>query len=925
MGATLPVLAQFLVRSKNFLGRTAGRLYAVNTFGAVCGAAATGFFLLPALGLMRSNWIAVAGNLSLGALAIFFGRRKFETNECLLPGGTEKTPLPEARNTAEITAAVSPLALKAAVLTFGLTGFAAMATQIGWTRAISLGTGSSTYAFSLIVSIFILGLGVGGIWGARVAPRHADPLALLGQVLLLIGLLCLAVASLLGYSPVFFFYLLIWGGAGESGACWSWLLTLQALGIALLIIAPTVLMGATMPLTMQVAARTNIPAGRTVGNIYAVNTLGSILGSFFGGLFLLPALQIHSTLEIMALFYALPGLLLFCLSSGGRRLRMLLPTCGIVVLVFAMELLGPAWDPAVMSSGSYLLRLKPANEAAQKLPGLLREKLLGRLEKRGAGSGDDFDLAFKRAGIGYGYDGRKVLYYREGAEATVAVSKIFNNISLSVGGKPDASSQGDMSTQIGLTLIPELLHAKGPEEVLVIGLGSGVSAGAALAPSSVKRVDVVEMSPEVVAASSFFCPFNRLGYNCPEPPAWLNTPGLELIINDGRNHLLLTNRFYDVIASEPSNPWIAGVGNLFTKEAFLLAKARLKPGGVMCQWLHNYALAREDFYAIVRTFGEVFEHLQLWWVSKGDFLLVGSDSPLVIKVSELRARLRQPAVKAWLGRVNFDSEYEFLANFICCDPILRSAAGHVASRIHTDDNLLLEFSAPRALYARLPIFDDYRFPLMPENILAFTGLSLEERSEFMRQLDLAVAARGHLNQADSGYLCALQMKVAHQLAPNQYWAAKYVRECDETMDKPCAVDNEEAARLLKEERQLYKEGRVDEALTAAWGRICSLAGSQEALHNYCALALLGAGKLPPSQRLPVFQDARRLAQEACVLFPETPANWESLCRIFLVLEKLDKDNASFQHYEAQQAYHRLLELRADDLSKVPPDLGEKCK
>ena len=199
-------------------------------------------------------------------------------------------------------------------VSIGVTGFAAMATQIGWTRAISLSTGSSTYAFSLIVAVFILGLSLGGMWGARAAPRTRDPLGLLALVLLLIGFFNLVVVVFLGYGPSLFFLLLAWWS--DSG--WGAMMAAQALGIALVIIVPTFLMGATMPLTIQVAARSNAGAGRTVGNVYAVNTLGAILGSFLGGLVLLPALQTQSLLELMALLYALPALGLFWLSQSRR-------------------------------------------------------------------------------------------------------------------------------------------------------------------------------------------------------------------------------------------------------------------------------------------------------------------------------------------------------------------------------------------------------------------------------------------------------------------------------------------------------------------------------------------------------------------------------------------------------------------------------
>ena len=744
MGATLPVLSQFLVRSKLGLGRTVGALYAVNTFGAVVGAAGTGFLLLPELGKTNTNWVAVACNLILGLLAIFFGREK-RLAPALVSSSAEEDSR-QATLSAQ-TAAISPGALKVAVMAFGVTGFAAMATQIGWTRAISLGTGSSTYAFSLIVSVFILGLSLGGVWGSRIASRAPDPVALLSKVLLAIGFLGMTLSLVLGFGPLLFFFLLSWG----SAAPWGVLLALQTLGIGLLIIAPTFLMGATMPLTMQVASRSTDNAGRIVGTIYAVNTLGAILGSFLGGLLLLPTIHIQSTLELMALLYVVPGILLFALSASRRERKSVFTTLGILIPLTAVAIVSPSWDPRIMSSGMFLLRDAETVRAA-------REFRIGD--------------AFARLN-----PKRDMLYYREGAAATVAVARIGDSISLSVGGKPDASSQGDMSTQLGLTMVSELLHAAGPETVLVIGLGSGVSVGAALSMESVKRVDVVEMSPEVVEGSVYFAPFNKLTYTHPEPPTWIETPRVEVLINDGRNHLLLTSRKYDVIASEPSNPWMAGVGNLFTREAFELSRGRLNPGGIMCQWVHSYSLEESNFYSITNTFSQVFKYAQLWWINRGDYLLLGSDSPITVPLERLRERIARPAVRAWLQTVNMDNEFELLACFLGNEAALRARADRGA--LHTDDNMLLEFSAPRALYSPSKAFRSLTFVPTPEQIVDFGAMSPRERGAFICKLDFAVAAREHLRAAQQGGVPTDEhMDLAYALAPTQHWAVLHKNNQD---------------------------------------------------------------------------------------------------------------------------------------------------
>lgn len=740
MGATLPVLTQYLVRSHRSLGRTAGALYAVNTFGAVVGAAATGFLLLPLVGKSATNATAVVMNLVLGACAVWLGARE----DTAVVGAPEPgAELPRTESAPE--PAVPPTVLHLTLATFGVTGFAGMATQIGWTRAISLGTGSSTYAFSLIVSVFILGLGLGGAWGSRRAANTPDVVGLLGRVLLGIGLLGALLSWWLGYGPTFFFFLIAWG----ASLPWAVLIALQAIGIGLLILAPTFLMGATMPLTMQVAARSSESAGRTVGTLYAVNTAGAILGSFLGGLVLLPLLSIQTTLAVMAMLYTVPGAWLFWLSPSRREPTHLVRAGTLALPALLVLLAAPVWDPLLMSSGLFLLRNRPRVQAAREW------RILDALPN---------------------HSGIEVLYYREGSSGTVAVRRSAGHLALTVGGKPDASSYGDMSTQISSALVPALLHPA-PKHMLVIGLGSGVSAGAALAPDSIERVDALEMSPEVVEASAWFAPYSGLQYT-DGPHPWIDTPRLELIVNDGRNHLLLTSRTYDVITCEPSNPWLAGIGNLFTREAFERAHARLNPGGIMCQWIHTYSLTRAHIAVVLRTFSEVFPHIQVWNVGTNDLLMIGADAPLVLDRPAFLARLAQPRVREALARVHLDEEGEYLAAYLGQDEALLAGAGAAGAVVHTDDNLLLEFSAPRALYLpesflRQALVGD------PLHLYDLSTLPPAERSALELRVDQAVRAREHSRSVLQG-VGALDrhLALAKAESPRQFWVVETLNAQD---------------------------------------------------------------------------------------------------------------------------------------------------
>jgi spermidine synthase len=885
MGATLPVLSHFLVRSGQGLGRTVGALYAINTFGAVVGAASTGFILLPELGKINTNWAAVACNLLLGALAIAYGKNAIVESAAVAEASTP------SENQSSHQASVSPAALKAVVIAFGITGFAAMATQIGWTRAISLGTGSSTYAFSLIVSVFIMGLSLGGAWASRIAPRVEDPVVLLGKILLLIGLLGMVLAALLGYGPVLFYFLLAWGSDAKSGELnWGFLLFIQALGISALIIIPTFLMGATMPLTLQCASRSSTDTGKTVGTIYAVNTVGAILGSFLGGLLLIPALQIQRTLELMAILYALPGLLLISLSPS-RKLRVTSYTTSAIALPLAViVLMSPRWEPRIMSAGLFLLRDSERVKAARAF---------------------QFDSGMPNLN-------RTVLWYREGAAATVAIAKSGETISLSVGGKPDASSHGDLSTQMGLTLVPELLHPTGAQEVLVIGLGSGISVAAGLAPESVSAVDVVEMSPEVVEASSFFEPFSGLPYT-KQSPITINHPKVRVLINDGRNHLLLSSKKYDVISSEPSNPWMAGIGNLFTKEAFELSKQRLKPGGIMCQWVHSYSLEDSHFMSIVRTFGEAFPHIQLWWINRGDYLLLGSEAPMTIPLATLRQRFAEPKIREWLTRVNFDRECEFLAGFLSHDASLKGRAAKFA--LHTDDNMLLEFSAPRALYSRTKTFRSINFIPYPERIVVFDQINLQDRVDFLRDLDLAVGAREHLRYA----LENVGPQAAHftrtkELAPYQVWAQTTFHN-DKKNEPATPVASKPIPPAVVEQ---LRQGNVSAALGEFHRRFGDEPSNPEALAEFIDALLLTADVQDRDERqlaLNANYSARRYSQQLVHWQPDSPRAWQLLIRALLDLWKREKEKRDVIALQITEAYAQLKKVCGDAV-KIPAEISE---
>ena len=281
----------------------------------------------------------------------------------------------------------------------------------------------------------------------------------------------------------------------------------------------------------------------------------------------------------------------------------------------------------------------------------------------------------------------ELLYYEEGAAATVSVKKLTGTTTLAVDGKTDASNRGDMLTQKLIAHLPLLLH-RDPKRVFIIGLGSGMTAGAALT-HPVARADVIEISPEVVKASDFFKAENLNA---------LADPRTHLIVGDGRSHLALSNQEYDVIVSEPSNPWIAGVSSLFTKEFFDSAKQRLAPGGVICQWANAYNISEADLKSIVATFTSVFPNGTVWLVGGDDVLLLASLEPIDTALARLPVNMKKPEVAKDLRSIGIVDPFSILSLYIGGPGELGGYAA--GAPIFTDDRMTLEFSAPRQLHNR---------------------------------------------------------------------------------------------------------------------------------------------------------------------------------------------------------------------------------
>jgi spermidine synthase len=644
MGGTLPVLSQALVRGEGRIGRTVGALYAVNTCGAVFGVAVGGYVLLPTLGNRRTIGLAAFANLAVGLLALAYARRLGEARVGAaprLPG----TPSPSlgrpvlARPRVEIWLTVAALAFS---------GMASMVYEVAWTRALTLVIGSSTYAFTAMLLAFLIGIAGGSAlyswgWGARRASsmEFAVIQAALGAVVAL---------TVAGFERVPELSL----GALRWSASPGGVQIMQVAVSAAALLPSTLLIGATFPCAVAVVVRGRDDVGEDVGHVYAANTLGAIGGTVLAGFALIPAIGVQGSLRFAVGVNLLVAAVLFAIPARPLAARRL-AGMGATVLVGVGVLLVPRWDSRVMSSGPAIYGLHYLRRAgAARLLQVLRQQ--------------------------------EVVYYRDGVSGTVSVSRSGEHVFLRINGKTEAGTAGDMSTQLLLAHLPLLIHAA-PASVLIVGLGSGITAGAA-ARHPVARVDVVEIEPAVIEAARFFAHVHG---------DVLSDPRVRTIVADGRHFLLTSPARYDVIISEPSNPWIGGLASLFSVEFFQLARDRLHPAGFMVQWLQGYGLLPDDFRMVVNTFRSVFPATTLWQTNRGDFLLIGAQEERPLDLRRLRGRIEaMPAIREDLARLGVDHWAGLLGFFMLrSDAVARLGEG---AGLNTDDRLPLEFRAPRGLY-----------------------------------------------------------------------------------------------------------------------------------------------------------------------------------------------------------------------------------
>jgi len=642
MGGTLPAAARAFVTADDRGRRGVGLLYGANTMGSVAGAALATFVLLEALGTARMLWAACAVNALVALAALRLDRHAPPVADDAPLGAVD--PLPAA--TAAVPAAIVLCAA-------GVVGFDFLLMELVWYRMLAPLLGGSLYTFGLILVVALAGIGLGGaayaLWGRARRPT-------LGLFALTCALEALFVAlPLLAGDTVALATGLIrpLGALGFWGLVGSW-----AVIVTFAVFPAAFVSGIQFPMLIGLLGDGRGSLGRQAGLAYAANTAGAIAGSLAGGFGCVPLLGAVGTWRMAAIALAVLGFATAALAIV-RRLGPRTAAAAIAVATCAVGASlaeGPtaAWRHSAIGAG--------------------------RIELSGKGVGEVEQFLRDRR--------RFIAWERDGLESSVALD-FRGGYAFVVSGKVDGNAYGDAATQVMLLLVGALVHPD-PKDALVVGLGTGSTAGWAAALPSLRRVDVVELEPAILDVARDCSPVNQHA---------LDNPKVHIALNDAREVLLTTPRRYDLIASEPSNPYRAGIASFYTREYYEAVAERLHPGGLFVQWVQAYEIDAQTLRTVYATVAATFPHVETWQTKRRDLLLVAAAHPFRHDLERLRRRAAEPVFRDALRAAwGVDDAIGVLTHVVAGAPFARELAA-TETELCTDDNSRVEFGFARTVGA----------------------------------------------------------------------------------------------------------------------------------------------------------------------------------------------------------------------------------
>lgn len=676
MGGTLPVLVRSLTRQSDELGARVSQLYWVNTLGAVVGTLFSGFVALPVFGLRVTIIFAAVLNFFAGLIARWLAT----SSRVASNPEVERSMRPSAVGDSQQRSSNLSTFL---LFLFAAVGGTAFAYEIAWTRLLATAIGSSTYAFTLMLATFLGGMVIGSAFFERFFARSVEiSFGTFSWTQTSIGIA--AVSSLMLFNWIQKISALVLRTTHET---FSGLLLAQFVTIGLTLFPLAVVFGFNFPTVIALlrgTADADTGQSELTGKAYAANTVGAVVGSLVSGFWLIPWL---GSFRVVAAAAGINLLLAVVIEMRSPRRRVLSLAINLATLVIVF----------VAGSSSFFL-----NRSLLSLSVVLYgSSHHGHLTLSEIAAMDD------------------VVFAADGVNESIAVLRSDNQVALRVNGKTDAST-GDARTQLLLGHLGTGFHPA-PQRVLIIGFGSGMTASAVARYPGVKRIDCIEIEPAVIRAAAYLETLNR---------GVLNDPRVHVIFDDARNFLLTSREQYDLIISEPSNPWIAGVATLFTDEYYAAVRQRLAPGGILVQWVQAYSLSPGDLRMIFATLVPHFPEVTLWHAEEPDLLLLCRTDVSPFQFGRLRLLWQNQPLRGDFAALDVHEPEGLVAYYLLDDAAVRKmAAGSV---LNTDNRTLLEYHAPQTMLAS-GLFDanqelitKFRAAALPANL---------EPSEFRRALE----------------------------------------------------------------------------------------------------------------------------------------------------------------------------------------------
>jgi len=651
MGGTLPAAVRAVTSSDDKSRGSLGVLYGSNTLGAVFGSVVSTFFALESLGTRATLWAGCAAGLGAGALALSLARRlapqESDAAGMLTGGSLKLTSTNFLRNEAALTNTVNPRIIYPIA---GILGFAFFALELVWYRMLGPILGGTTFTFGLILCTALFGIGVGGLvydfvfrllrptWSALAITCGCEALFTIAPYILGDQLALQA------------------GWHAQQATSFSALVVGWTYITAIVVLPVALVSGLQFPLLIALLGEGRAGISRQLGMTYAWNTLGAIAGSLIAGFGGLPLLTAPGMWLAIALLLAGLSVLILVASSSFNQLTVAVVAGCALVTVCSFFARGPtaAWRHSGIGAGRAYLPPRTLPNEVQR-----------------------WQNQYEHI----------TLWEADGIESSVGIVA-GDGLSFIVNGKNDGNSLVDSATQIGMPILGAVLH-KDPKTALVIGLGTGESAGWLARFRNMEHVDVVELEPAIDEVAKRCRDVNH---------DVLNNPRVRRVYADGREFLLTTNNTYDLILSEPSNPYRAGIATLYTTEFYQAVKNRLNPGGLLVQWLQAYETSDATLGTVVSTVGSRFAHVELWSSLPLDLQLVCSDEPINYTSDELKQRIETHEIRDAMAKCWFVDDVEgLLTHFVANADWTKELTEAQVFPLNTDDRTVVEYGFAKSV------------------------------------------------------------------------------------------------------------------------------------------------------------------------------------------------------------------------------------